>query len=176
MTCADCRFYLPYPHEYDGRNYEGICRYFPRVEHKNKTMWCGQWKTTSPRRQTKNSIEYSAEFKEFYEAYPKKTAPNDAWRAWSNKEKLPPEHYGLAIKQAKAYSSMIQAEDKDMKYVKHPATWLNGGCWKDTIVIKSDARACEDCAAPYEDHWKYYKKVNKKKYYRCDSCKANTKH
>ena len=174
MTCADCKFFLPQQHTVKDRDCDGYCIRYPAWIHKNKTtVKCGEWKDKAPRVQTKNSTERTPEFKEFYAACPVKVAPGNAWKAW---QKLLPKNHQLAIKAIKAYDAYVKSENTPKGKIKHPATWLNADCWMDNYDESEDKRACEDCGTPYQDGWKYYKAVGKKKYYRCDSCKANTKH
>lgn len=66
-------------------------------------------------------------FEAFWAAYPKKVARADAVRAW-----------GKALKAADADTLIAGAiryaaeqHGKDPTYIKHPATWLNKGCWTD---------------------------------------------
>jgi hypothetical protein len=67
-------------------------------------------------------IQYSADFSQFWEAYPKKLAKGSAWTAW---QKLDPplEKVVAALKQ--------QNMDGRDKYTPYPATWLNGARWED---------------------------------------------
>lgn len=66
-------------------------------------------------------------FEAFWSAYPKKVARADAVKAW-----------GKALKAADADTLIAGAlryaaeqHGKDPTYTKHPATWLNKGCWTD---------------------------------------------
>jgi hypothetical protein len=124
------------------------------------------------RKQTKNVVEYSDEFKAFYEAYPKKISPNVAWRSWSDKTVLLPEHYQLVIERAKGYAEAVVSEGKDMQYVKHPSTWLRAGDWKTETEKKVGEKDCIVCSAPYSEGHKY--RINtrtNKKEYKCEKCR-----
>lgn len=84
--------------------------------------------------------EYSFEFEEFWEAYPKREGKGDAWKAW-------PKALGLAAKSSKRTDGespgvflVRRARDfaaftatKDRDYIRLPATWLNGGNWDDEM-------------------------------------------
>jgi hypothetical protein len=78
--------------------------------------------------------EYSVDFKTFYDAYPNKKAPDDAWRAWQKRNgDRPP------------LQTMLDAISKQISWRKnpppgefipnwkHPATWLSKGSWADEI-------------------------------------------
>ena len=72
-------------------------------------------------------------FDDFWDAFGKKVDRAKAEKAWEKIEWLD----GLLekiIKSAKAYSDSIT----DSKYQKHPATWLNGQCWNDEIILKNE--------------------------------------
>ena len=155
MKCNICKFY-----------HTGSCHRFPRPVQFTEDHWCGEYKSNVKRRQTKNSDEYSDGFKMFYEAYPKSKSPNDAWKAW---QRIDESYHELIIDRAKAYASVVASEEIDIQYVKHPATWLNKGDWRDAVEAKIDPKDCVDCNKPYEAGFKYA--INKgKKVYRCTEC------
>lgn len=67
-------------------------------------------------------------WREFWLAYPRKTAKRTAWRAWlsaMNRDADP----AAVVKAAIAYAT--ERGGQDPNYTKHPATWLNGDCWLD---------------------------------------------
>lgn len=68
------------------------------------------------------------DFVAFYEAYPLKKARDGALRAYRAAR-----NRGATHEQIMAGCARYAAEkrDADPKYIKHPATWLNGGCWAD---------------------------------------------
>ena len=70
--------------------------------------------------------------------------------------------------------TIIKSEDKDMKYVKHPATWLNAGDWRQEIETKKNPKDCVDCGSPYEQGFKYTTD-NGRKQYRCPACQEANK-
>lgn len=76
--------------------------------------------------------EYSADFLEFYSAYPLKKAKAKAYQAW---KKLKPDlHTCLAALQSQMIEKgFLKAEKKFCPEWKHPATWLNQGCWEDEV-------------------------------------------
>jgi hypothetical protein len=128
--------------------------------------WCGDYKSNAKRKQTKNNDEYSDKFKAFYAAYPKEISPGSAWKAWLN---IDESYHDLIIERAGAYASIVTIEERDLQYVKHPATWLNAGDWRQEITRKVDPRDCVDCGASYIIGFKYGMK-NRKKEYRCAGC------
>lgn len=77
-------------------------------------------------------------FDEFWRAYPLRKARQAAERAY-----LKARNGGARAEQilegARRYGSERSREDP--KYTKHPATWLNGGCWDDEISPAGSASA-----------------------------------
>jgi hypothetical protein len=72
--------------------------------------------------------EQEAAFEEFWRCYPRKVAKDAARRAFVaagvDRE--------LLIAGAKRYA--IERAGEDPKFTKHPATWLNAGCWEDEAL------------------------------------------
>ncbi len=76
-------------------------------------------------------------FERFYSAYPRKKGRQHAERA-----------YALALKKA-AHEDLLtgaqryaaSVEGTDPKFIKHPATWLNGGCWADEPDVHTPAKS-----------------------------------
>jgi hypothetical protein len=66
-------------------------------------------------------------FEDFWRAYPRRIAKFKARTAWDR-----------ALKFAKEYEIMegvkryaLELRDENPRFIKHPSTWLNGGCWMD---------------------------------------------
>lgn len=74
------------------------------------------------------ALERDRQFGEFWTAYPRKIAKKDARRAWDKaiKDGADPT---LIAAVAKRYAT--EQAGREPKYTKHPATWLNKGCWED---------------------------------------------
>jgi hypothetical protein len=66
----------------------------------------------------------SEAFLAFWSRYPKKVAKKDAWRAW---QKLTDEE----IARIPAALDWQIPTWHDPEFMKHPATWLNKGCFDD---------------------------------------------
>lgn len=85
-----------------------------------------------PNQEEKNSSPRSArtdeEFDAFYASYPKKAGRKAAEKAWAKaiKDGVQP---AVLIEASKRYA--IERSTQDPKFTKHPATWLNQGCWDD---------------------------------------------
>ena len=71
---------------------------------------------------------YSNEFEMFWAEYPRKKEKKNALKSF---DKAIKDGVGLSdlIEGAKKYA--LSVEGKEQKYIKHPKTWLNGGCWDD---------------------------------------------
>lgn len=84
-------------------------------------------RSSSPKKPSPEQIE---KFNQFYAAYPKKVAKQDALKAWV---KLSPEN-GLyeTIMTALEVSKQSQGWTKDGgQFIPNPATWINGRRWED---------------------------------------------
>lgn len=170
MTCDKCRHYFHLPHTIKDKPCDGWCCRYPLWQHKNKdTNTCGEFKLPPKPIKQKRIESYSPEFDQFYAAYPKKKAPDAAWRAW---QAIPPQHYPLIVERAKVYAQSVTG--KDMTYVKHPATWLNSGAWKEITENKVGPKDCSFCYAPYSPGHKF-SIIEGKKVYKCAKCREKGK-
>ena len=87
---------------------------------------------------SKKKIYSEKQFKIFYEKYPIKKSKKAALKAWKkNKPDL-----NICLKAIEAQ----KAEKKELKDAgefcpewKHPATWINKGCWDDEIIKTENA-------------------------------------
>lgn len=66
-------------------------------------------------------------FDDFYSIYPLKKSKDAARRAWD--KAIKGESPEVIIAGAMRFASDPNLPEK--KYIKHPSTWLNGGCWAD---------------------------------------------
>jgi len=69
-----------------------------------------------------------AAFERFWSVYPKRVAKEAARKAFARAAGNGTDVEAL-IAGAQRYA--VERQDQDPKYTKHPATWLNGGCWED---------------------------------------------
>lgn len=83
----------------------------------------------SGRRRQSPSVDHNADFEEFWRQYPKRVAEEAALKA-----------YRAVIKTKKVTSAELLAgamryaaerSGQDPRFTKHPASWLNAGCWAD---------------------------------------------
>jgi hypothetical protein len=72
----------------------------------------------------------SPEFDEFWKAYPKKVAKQDALRAWKKLKPSDSVFRALMSSLERQKNSAEWAKDGG-KYIPYPATWLNGRRWED---------------------------------------------
>ena len=75
-----------------------------------------------------NAQALKVEFEDWYQHYPKKVARGQAEKAFA-KARRAGESLEVLIDGAKRYARQVAG--KEHKYIKHPATWLNGKCWLD---------------------------------------------
>ena len=74
---------------------------------------------------------YTDEFLIFWQSYPRRIAKIAAFKAWLKALKMVSSAQEL-IDGAKRYAIYISGGD--LQFVKHPATWLNAGCWEDEYI------------------------------------------
>ncbi len=75
-----------------------------------------------------NSVEATPAFEDFWLLYPRRVAKKDASRAWM---KLTPSQRVDALVAMVEWRRIWQT--KDVEYLPHAATWLNGERWEDEI-------------------------------------------
>jgi hypothetical protein len=80
-------------------------------------------------------------FDQFYSNYPKKVSKGGAKRKFNA---LAPEVQLKCIDAAKAYAEECKRSGTELRFIKHPTTWLNQGCWDDET---SSPQLPDDC--PY---------------------------
>lgn len=91
--------------------------------------------------------EYAAEFEAFWQAYPRKTEKQKAYRTWKTrcKEGLTTEDLVMA---AKNYAAFCISQGTEQKYIKHPATFLGPDRafldWTKTGKEEKDAACISD--------------------------------
>ncbi len=71
-------------------------------------------------------------FERFWKAYPKKKAKDKA-EAWFKRKKPTIELVDIMIEAINKFKKTEDWKKEDGKYIPYPATWLNGGRWKDEI-------------------------------------------
>lgn len=74
--------------------------------------------------------KYPEIFQTFWQAYPRKTAKGDAWKAW---QKLAPTQAELDV-MLRALAWQVDQSDWHRDggtFIPYPASWLNGRRWED---------------------------------------------
>lgn len=89
---------------------------------------------TKPYHTTSTSTSSSlSEFEQFWNAYPKKIAKQDALKAWGKAKAKPPLDRLLAVlSHAKASTQWTK---EGGQFIPNPATWLNQGRWDDEYTV-----------------------------------------
>lgn len=83
------------------------------------------------------------EFKDFYDAYPKKRKRPDALRAWNKID--PSLELVQEIMRGLDKAMMSEEWDRDAgRYIPHPAKWLNAESWKDDYTPTNSRRGKTD--------------------------------
>jgi pyocin large subunit-like protein len=83
--------------------------------------------TTNRPEPSLNRQTRTADFDAFWLAYPRKVSKGAARKVWPRAVKRAKDVDLVAA--AIRYAESVQFEDP--RYIKHPATWLNGDCWED---------------------------------------------
>lgn len=81
----------------------------------------------------------TSQFEEFWNLYPRKIAKREARLAYALAVKLTTVediHNGV-----KRYAGWIDRNDEPNQFIKHPATWLNKGCWSDELTDNQSKKA-----------------------------------
>lgn len=73
-------------------------------------------------------------FEQFWKLYPRRVAKKDAFRALSKVHREV--EWDYLIEAVKAFANSVRG--KDVQYIPHPATWINGGRWDDEIAKPAD--------------------------------------
>jgi hypothetical protein len=73
------------------------------------------------------------EFDLFWDIYNKKVDRKKCLSAW---KKINPKEISLILEKAQLYVNATN----DIQYRKNPSTWLNGKCWNDEIIYKSNTK------------------------------------
>lgn len=82
-----------------------------------------------------SGLSIDDEFEKFWHAYPRRTGKLDARRAYAKAVKLAAPDRIIAG----AYRYAQERYDQDEQFTKHPATWLNKGCWDDEPASRGRA-------------------------------------
>ena len=69
---------------------------------------------------------------QFWAAYPRRVAKIAAFKALGKVRKTRSVPWEILIAGVRSYAEW--AKSKNMEYIKHPTTWLNGGCWDDELT------------------------------------------
>lgn len=90
-------------------------------------------------------------FNEFWSAYPKKTAKQQALKAF---QKLNPneELLNIILRSLERQKHSVQWTKDGGQYVPYPATWLNGKRWEDDPTCSTGASLNESSARSWSDY------------------------
>ena len=86
----------------------------------------------------KDKKTYALDFEAFYQAYPKKKAKDEAWKAWNKRNGDMPA-IEILLDAIKNQTLTEDWQKEKGKYIPFPATWINQGRWADDVgVVKKD--------------------------------------
>ena len=81
----------------------------------------------------KSTKEYTSDFLQFYNAYPKRIGREPAWKAWQKLNGTRPDLSALIAKIDEMKKTEGWIKDNG-QFIPHPATWLNQKRWEDEGV------------------------------------------
>ncbi len=84
----------------------------------------------------KKTISLNGSFDVFYQTYPRHTGRKSAEKAWL--KLMPDESLRQTMLKAIAVQKDTLWRGLDIRYIPHPATWLNGRRWEDEVVVKGE--------------------------------------
>lgn len=90
-----------------------------------------QLTTTKEYKNINNNICVENQFNEFYSKYPKKVAKENAKKKFILLLKSKKVSFEELMNGLDKYLKHIEKNKIEKQYIKHPATWLNQGCWQD---------------------------------------------
>jgi hypothetical protein len=110
------------------------------------------------------------DFDQFWSVYPRRVAKEAARRMYAKALKLTTS--AEILHAAKRYAEERQGQDK--QFTKHPATWLNAGCWGDYAATPETAAVAQQMnglvyvpfADPALDAWVRWELVTRKSRHR----------
>jgi len=80
-------------------------------------------------------------FNKFWTLYPRKVAKHNAYKAWF---KIPEVDYGAIFKaiseQVTDGNQLCDTDTERVRFIPHPATWLNGLRWNDDLLVKEQVK------------------------------------
>ena len=98
-----------------------------------------------------SKAKVSEDFNEFWECVPVKVARAKAEKAFASA--LKKTEAKTLIDGMKKYAAWCKAEAKEKQYIKHPSTWLNGGCWEDELIESGKAKASQSTGVSMGKFW-----------------------
>lgn len=90
-----------------------------------------------------NEITNIDQFEDFWDCYGYKVGKSKAKKAYEKAIKSGVKHESI-IQGVRAYQKDCQAKGMEVKFFKHPATWLNGEHWEDEFLEGTASLSKED--------------------------------
>lgn len=70
-------------------------------------------------------------FQVWWKEYPRKVSKIDAQKSFEKIIQAGQASFDELLQGAKQYAEYCREQNTEEKYIKHPSTWLNQGCWSD---------------------------------------------
>ena len=118
-----------------------------KSDNKNKDLACARIynninNTSNKEREEKkekkkiNKKVFSKEFEKWWDEVPRKISKDDAFRKFNTILAGNIATFDELMEGIKRYTEHCKATQTEERFIKHPSTWLNQGCWKDEYTEK----------------------------------------
>lgn len=100
-----------------------------------------------------SSVKTNEGFERFWAAYPKKTAKQQAFKAW---QRLKPDEGLLSVilTSLERHKKSVQWTKDGGRFIPYPATWLNGRRWEDELQeVNKNGKSCTDIERRSKVEW-----------------------
>lgn len=107
--------------------------------------------TSPPVAVSESHSDYSADFEQFWQAYPRKVGKGGAYKAWQHAKDRP--CLACLLEVVKTQSNSKDWRKDGGQFIPHPATWLNQRRWEDgdSHTTKFDTQDPEHFNKQWED-------------------------
>lgn len=115
-----------------GHSVTALNRLDKDIDKEKNKRYIGQSQAIAPIAKTDTEKDFAL----FWSYYPRKVAKKQARKAFDRLIKKDKVNAGDIVDGALAYADWCEKNSQEPQYIKHPATWLNGGCWTDELMDK----------------------------------------
>ena len=96
---------------------------------------------------------FSKEFEEWWKETPRKVSKDEAFKKFNIILAEKKATYDELIEGIKRYAEHCRHEKIEDRFIKHPSTWLNQGCWKDEYKTEKPLDWLNDTKKEHDWSW-----------------------